>query len=125
MLTTKETNRTNMAHTRVNSQGIVTKPRILLHSSMEATTSLSTYLNKVTATSIINIMNSIMAARKILPTMDSKMTTSAIRSHTPLTMPRHMVRIRVHMVDMDTARNMGMGMDMVVQVSENWMMERR
>jgi hypothetical protein len=33
----------DMAHTRVNSQGIVTKPRILLHSSMEATTSLSTY----------------------------------------------------------------------------------
>jgi hypothetical protein len=40
------------AHTRVNSQGIVTKPRILLHSSMEATTSLSTYLNKFLAVSI-------------------------------------------------------------------------
>lgn len=97
MQMTKGLNSTSTAHTRATRQVVGT--------------SLSTYLNKVTATNIISIMNSIMEAR----------------SRTVPTMALHMVPIRVRMVDLDRAKDMDMvtGMDMVVRASKDWMMRRR
>ncbi|KAJ5178323.1 uncharacterized protein N7500_001022 [Penicillium coprophilum] len=87
-------------------------------------TSLSTYLNQVTVTRVINSMNSIMAARRILRPIDSRTTTTAIRNRTLPTMPHHMVR----MVGLDRIRDMVMvmitGMDMDTRVTEDWMMRR-
>lgn len=108
-------------------QGVGTTPRTLPHNSKETTTSLSTYLNKVTATSQINIMNSIMAARRTLRPIDNRMTPSAIRSRMVLSMAHHMVRIQAGMMDLDRARNMDMvtGMNMVIRAFEDRMKRRK